>query len=119
MRRLKQEITNCIAYYWPAQKPVMKKHLDLDMAMELSSQYLYLGTWDYINLLNRAAVHLEFSFGKFLTIYAGPAFSGFYSNQTEGIPGYLFPIPPTQYKTIKLGNEWSGWFGWNAGIHIF
>jgi len=91
----------------------------LGMNMELSSQYLYLGTWDHINLLNRAAAHLELSLGKFLTIYAGPAFSGFYSNQAEGIPGYLFPIPPTQYKTFKLGNEWSGWFGWNAGIHIF
>ncbi|ULQ53553.1 STN and carboxypeptidase regulatory-like domain-containing protein [Flavihumibacter fluvii] len=89
------------------------------MNAELSSQYLYLGSWEHINLLNRASLNLEIKFGKYLAIYAGPAFNGFYSNQLEGTTGYQFPIPPTRYKTINLGEQWTGWFGWNAGIHIF
>lgn len=89
------------------------------MNTELTAQYLYLGNWDHINLLNRAAANIEVKFGKYFAVYAGPAFNGFYSNQEQGVPGYRFPIPPATYKLINLGNQWSGWFGWNAGIHIF
>lgn len=89
------------------------------MNLELSSQYLYLGSWDYLNLLNRANLHLHIKFGKVFSIFAGPSYSMYTSNQPEGIPDYKYPIPPSSSHTYDFGGYWKGWFGWNVGINLF
>jgi hypothetical protein len=86
---------------------------------ELTAQYLYLGDFDYGNLLGRFQLQLNYKLTKFLSIYAGPAFSVYNSNQTAAVEGYKFPVSPSGYHTYELWNKTTGWIGWNAGISFF
>ncbi len=84
---------------------------------ELTTQYLYLGTWDYVNLLTRLGIHARFKVGKFLSVYAGPAFSVYYSTQPQKVKGYKFDIQPGNKFTFS--DKVTGWFGFHAGIDLF
>lgn len=86
---------------------------------ELTSQYLYRGSWDYLNLLNRGGIYLTIKFGKFFSIYGGPAYSVYVSDQNVDIAGYKSTIPPSSYRTKQLSNTVTGWFGWTAGLSFF
>lgn len=94
-----------------------KKNLALNI--ELSSQHLYLGSWNYLNLLNRLHVNFNFKVHKYISLFAGPSFAVYYSDQTATISGYRSPLSPAAYKTISFGNNVSGWFGWSTGINFF
>jgi carboxypeptidase-like protein len=84
---------------------------------EISSQYLYLGSWDHLNLLNKANLNFNIRFGKHLSLFGGPSFNVYYSNQTLPVKDYKFDIPGS--KTHKYNDYVTGWFGWNAGISLF
>jgi CarboxypepD_reg-like domain len=86
---------------------------------ELSCQYLYLGSWDYTNLLNRFNLNFNVKLGKYVSLFAGPSYSVYVTNQDFGFSGYRFPIPPSGYNTTKFSSTVTGWFGWNAGINFF
>jgi hypothetical protein len=86
---------------------------------ELGSQYLYLGSWDYTNILNRFNLNLNVKINKYISFFAGPSFSVYISDQKLGINGYRFPVPPSGYNTFKFSNKATGWFGWTAGINFF
>lgn len=90
----------------------------LSVNPEISSQYLYRGTWKYLNLLNRAQLNLAIHFGRHFAIYGGPAYSVLVSDQENPVNGYLFDLPQTG-KKHQYSQRVSGWFGWNAGVHIF
>lgn len=99
---------------------IMSNHLAL--STEVSSQYLYLGDWYYTNLLNKFSLHLNVKLAKFISIFAGPSFNAYYSDQHAPISGYKAVIPSSGYHTFELvpGNQnWKGWIGWNAGITFF
>lgn len=92
------------------------------LSADLSSQYLYLGSWDYLNLLNRFALNLHLRLGKNFALYGGPSFNMYYSDQTTGKPGWEFNVPSNGYKQFSMENDWPGWRGWggwHAGIAIF
>lgn len=91
----------------------------LALNIELSSQYLHLGSWDHLNLQNKVNALLNLRLSKHFSIYAGPAYSVFVSNQHETISGYKDPIPPAGYKAHDFGGMVTGWIGWTAGIHLF
>ena len=92
----------------------------LSVNPELSSQYLYLGVWDHLNLLNKLHLQLNLKFGKRFSIFGGPSFAVYYSDQPAAISGYKYTILPSSYHNFRLGDEKVlGWFGWNAGINIF
>ncbi len=91
----------------------------LSLNPELSSQYLYLGSWEYLNLLNRATLLLNFRIGKNISAYAGPAYSVFLSDQNVKIDGYKYPVPSAGYSKHVFGDRVTGWFGWTAGINLF
>ena len=95
-----------------------KKHT-LSLNPELTSQYLYLGSWDYTNILNKFHLNLNVKLGKYVSLFAGPSYAVFVSDQQAKIPDYRFPIPPSGYKTHSYSNTVTGWFGWNAGINFF
>lgn len=84
---------------------------------EIISQYLYAGTWDYINLLNRAQLNLNIKITKFLYVFGGPAFNVLYSKQTIGEAGYKFPLYPS--KAYDFASFTKGWLGWNLGLNFF
>jgi hypothetical protein len=97
----------------------LNKGKTLSLNPELTSQYLYLGSWDYTNILNRIHLNFTVKLGKYVSIFAGPAFSVYISDQKTGLADYRFPIPPSGYNVISFSNKVTGWFGWNAGINFF
>jgi hypothetical protein len=98
---------------------ILNKKRSLSLNPELSSQYLYLGSWNYTNILNRAQLNLHIHISKFLSVFAGPAYTAFISDQTSGIAGYKFPVPGNLDHTHEFSNKVKGWIGWNIGVHIF
>ncbi len=97
----------------------LNKRKTVSVNPELSAQYLYLGSWDDINILSRLNLNLQVKLGKYITIFAGPSYSLFSTDQPSGITGYRFPVPPSGYHTTSFNSKVSGWFGWNAGFSIF
>jgi len=97
----------------------LNKKKALTINPELSCQYLYLGSWDYTNLLNRFDLNFNIKLGKYVSIYGGPSYSVYVTDQNVGFSGYRFPVPPSSYNTTKFSNKVTGWFGWNAGINFF
>lgn len=89
------------------------------LSTDVTAQYLYLGSWDYLNLLNRFSLNLHFRVSKNFAIYGGPSFNAYYSDQTFTAPGYANNIPANGYQQFNWENNWRGWGGWQAGISIF
>jgi len=86
---------------------------------EVASQYVYLGSWDYLNLLSKFRLNLSVNLGKYVSLFGGPVFNVYYSQQPVSIPGYKTPTPPSGYSSFKFSNQVTGWIGWNAGINFF
>ncbi len=84
---------------------------------EISSQYLYRGSWDYTNLLNKFKLNFNIHLGKYISVFAGPVVNVFYTDQQTIINNYHKNIP--SYKTHRFSDKVTGWIGWNAGISIF
>ena len=99
---------------WP-----LNKKRSFSFNPELSSQYLYLGSWDYTNLLNKLSLNLHLKIGKYVSLFAGPTYSVLVSDQTNGIPGYQYPVPPVSYHPHRFSDKVTGWIAWNVGIDIF
>lgn len=97
----------------------LNKRKSLSLNPELSSQYLYLGSWNYINILNKFQLNLHVKLNKYVSFFAGPSFNVYISDQSTAISGYRFPVPPSGYNTYKFSDQVKGWFGWNAGINFF
>jgi hypothetical protein len=91
----------------------------LSLNPELTSLYLYRGSWDYTNILNKVALNLNIKLGKYVSLFAGPTFSVFITDQQTGIRGYRHPLPPSGYRTINFSHRVTGWVAWNAGISFF
>lgn len=91
----------------------------LAINVEATSRYLYLGTWDYLNLQNKLNILLNIKFGKYFSIYAGPSYSVFISDQKAAIPGYKSNIPFDNIHKNEFSSRITGWIGWTAGLHLF
>jgi hypothetical protein len=83
------------------------------LSAEISSQQLYLGSWDYANVLNKFKLNLNWQLTKNTALFAGPSFNAYYSNQTSSISGYKTITPSNNF---SLGKNLTGWVGWSAGI---
>ena len=57
----------------------------LSINPELASQYVYLGTWKHMNLLNKFHPQLNIKFGKHFSIFGGPSFTVYFSEQPSAI----------------------------------
>jgi hypothetical protein len=97
----------------------LNKRRNFSVNPELTSQYLYLGFWSHTNILNRLHLGLNVKLNKYISLFAGPSYAVFISDQKTGITDYRFPVPSSAYKTQSLGNNVSGWFDWKAGINFF
>lgn len=95
----------------------LNKRKTFSLNPELSSQYLYLGSWDYTNILNRAQLNLNVKLNRYVSLFAGPVYSVYISDQQAGVAGYTFPVPG--YSTHQFSSKVSGWMGWTAGISFF
>ena len=97
----------------------LNKKKTVSINPELTSQYLYLGSWDYTNILNKFHINLNVKLSKYVSLFAGPSYAVYISDQQIRIKGYRFPIPPSGYKTHTYSSKVTGWFGWNAGINFW
>jgi hypothetical protein len=97
----------------------LNKRKNLSLNPELISQYLYLGSWDYTNILNKLYLNLNLKLNKYVSLFAGPCYAVYISDQYTGVVGYRFPIPSYGSKTNSFSNNVSGWFGWDIGINLF
>lgn len=86
---------------------------------EITSQYLHLGSWDHLNLLNKFNLNFHINLFRGVQLFGGPSFNAYYSNQTAKVDGYKFDIPYTSQNRFKLLDKTTGWIGWNAGIAFF
>jgi len=105
-------------YGFGSELPLTKRK-KLTINPELSCQYLYLGSWNYTNLLNKFHLNFNVKLNKYFSLFAGPTFNVYVSDQFAGIPNYRFPVPPPDYKTKYFAKNANSWFGWNVGINIF
>ncbi|WP_207513243.1 hypothetical protein [Longitalea luteola] len=84
---------------------------------ELTTQYLYLGNWNYLNQLSKLQVLATVKLAKGVAIFGGPSFAVYYSDQPEAVKGYKFIVPDDGYDTFELWHSnVTGWIGWTAGI---
>jgi hypothetical protein len=84
---------------------------------ELTTQYLYLGNWNYTNQLSKLQVLATVKLAPGIALFAGPSFAAYYSDQVDAVKGYKYLVPDDNYHTFKLWNDnVTGWFGWTAGI---
>jgi hypothetical protein len=86
---------------------------------ELSSQYVYLGSFNDFNLLNKFQLDLHLNFGKHFSIFGGPSVNAYYSDQSVAVPGYKTFLPKENHHTFKVTNKSTGWIGWNVGVSLF
>lgn len=85
---------------------------------EISSQYIYLGSWNYLNLQNKINLYLTIKFGKYFSIYGGPSYSVYVSDQDSPVAGYKNNIPSNVIYKNKFSSTITGWVGWTAGINF-
>lgn len=91
----------------------------LSVATELTAQHLYLGRWDYANILNKFQVNFQLRLLKGFTVYGGPVVNYYVTEVPNGYisaTGYKSQIVPAKSRTIN-GN--SVWLGWAVGINLF
>jgi hypothetical protein len=86
---------------------------------EVTAQHLYLGSWDYANILSKFRLNLNIKLGKTFSLFGGPVFNAYYTEQDVHFKGYRSSIPPSGYKVYKISDNVKGWLGWNAGISFF
>ncbi|PWG79758.1 STN domain-containing protein [Pararcticibacter amylolyticus] len=86
---------------------------------ELIKLYIYQGSWDYTNDLTRVNSNFTFRLNKFLSIFAGPSFNMYYSDQFEEINGYALITSRVNDFKIGKNEKLRGWIGWNAGLSLF
>jgi hypothetical protein len=89
------------------------------ISAELTSQFLYLGNWEAANSIIRLQTSWNKRLLKNITLFAGPAFTLYYSDNTDVIgEGYKNKIPG-RYSTFTFSKAVTGWFGWHIGIGFF
>lgn len=91
----------------------------VSIATEMTSQYLYLGNWDYANILMKFQANLQLKLFKGFSLFGGPSYSYYNSNAPLGAsaPNYKQQIVPQKHQNFSGNNQ--GWLGWNVGITIF
>jgi hypothetical protein len=89
----------------------------LNFNPELSSRYLYQGTWHYTNLLNRLDANINIKLTKGLALIGGPSVNLYYTGQYNAVKGYaLLQNLHPKFDPNKRAN----WFyGWNVGLNFF
>ncbi|MES2652027.1 MAG: hypothetical protein V4663_09810 [Bacteroidota bacterium] len=96
---------------------VFGKHLAIET--EMITQYLYLGNFDYANILTRFQANLELRVFKGFAIFGGPSYAYYNSDAPMGssAKGYKQNVVPIKHHVFNNGNQ--GWWGWNVGITLF
>lgn len=91
----------------------------ISLSSEITSQYFYNGNWDASNILGQVKLNLNLHPSRYFSVFAGATVNGYFTNAAPAASGYKSSIPAAGYPVFDLGNKYSGWIGWNAGITFF
>jgi len=92
----------------------------ITLSPELTSQYVYRGTWHYTNLLNKLTPQINIRLNKTFSITGGPSLNVYYSDQTTDVAGYRTTVGYTNHQLFKFSNnKLSSWLGWTVGVTVF
>ncbi|WP_316846300.1 STN and carboxypeptidase regulatory-like domain-containing protein [Pedobacter psychrodurus] len=95
----------------------MKVFRSVSLNPEISSQYVYQGSWDYLNLLNKFELPLNIRLNKWLAIQGGPSVNVYYTKQNNKIGE--FGLLQEKHKDFAFNDpRYTGWLGWNVGLVI-
>ncbi|MDQ0969555.1 hypothetical protein QFZ20_004958 [Flavobacterium sp. W4I14] len=95
----------------------MKLFKSVSLNPEISSQYVYQGSWDYLNLLNKFELPINIRINKWLAIQGGPSVNVYYTKQNAKIGE--FGLLQEKHKDFSFNNSrYTGWLGWNVGLVI-
>lgn len=86
---------------------------------ELTGHAIYLGNWSEVNSMVRLQLNLNVHLGRYISLFAGPSYSGYWDNKQPKVEGYKTDILPAGYKRTSYNTNLSSWVGWNAGVTIF
>ena len=91
----------------------------INIGGEMITQYLYLGNFDYNNILIRFQANLEIKLFKGFTVFGGPSYAYYNSDApaNSSSKGYKQQIAPAKHHKFSGNNQ--GWWGWNVGITLF
>jgi hypothetical protein len=92
---------------------------NLSLHPELVSDYLYLGSWNYSNYLNKLSLDLHWQLVKYISLTVGPSFAVYYSDQPQRVSGYHFHLPSNGYPGFSMSDKVNAWVGWRVGINFF
>ncbi len=81
---------------------------------EVTAQHVYLGSWNYANVLSRLETHLTFKLNKYISLFAGPSVSIYFSDQKTKFDGYKQNI-----RSMSKDDELKIWSGFSVGINFF
>jgi len=95
----------------------MKLFRSVSLNPEISSQYVYQGSWDYLNLLNKFELPINIRLNKWLAIQGGPSVNVYYTRQNTRIGEFDLLQEKHRDFTFK-DSRYTGWVGWNVGIVI-
>ena len=87
----------------------------LGFITELTSQTVYLGSWENSQTITRLQTALNLKLSKRLSLNAGPSYTLLPGKDIEAIPGYK-TFPPRTYALFSMNDKLSSWLGWQAGI---
>lgn len=92
----------------------------LSVNPEISTQYVYRGSWKYTNLLNKFSPEFNLKLNNTFTITGGPVINVYYSNQTTNVAGYKNTVGYTDHRLFNFSNnKLNSWLGWNVGLTVF
>ncbi|MNK58370.1 hypothetical protein D3C87_774420 [compost metagenome] len=95
----------------------MRLFSKLSLNPEISSQYVYQGSWDYLNLLSKFELPLNIRLNKWLAIQGGPSVNVYYTKQNIAIGN--FGLLQQKHQDFSFNNQrYTGWIGWNVGLVI-
>lgn len=95
----------------------MKLFKSVSLNPEISSQYVYQGSWDYLNLLNKFELPINIRINKWLAVQGGPSVNVYYTKQNTKIGE--FGLLQEKHKDFSFNNSrYTGWLGWNVGLVI-
>ncbi|SEI62214.1 CarboxypepD_reg-like domain-containing protein [Dyadobacter koreensis] len=92
---------------------VFNKSLSLNT--EIINQNFYLGQWKDLPVMYRFQTGLNIKISKRISVFAGPSFNIFNSQQTEFRKGYQTLANEGSYR-FKINNSTHGWVGWQVGL---
>ncbi|MDQ7949505.1 MAG: hypothetical protein REI93_11705 [Pedobacter sp.] len=82
---------------------------------EASLQYVYQGSFDYLNLLYKFQLPVHVRFNKWLAVQGGPSINIYRTRQQSKFDNY--GLLQEKHRDFSFGHpDYTGWYGWSVGI---